>query len=208
MSNFRTLVDTTESRRKRYNYICKLVDLKPQHRVLDVGCGIGNSFEIYNKENEIIGLDLYPEQKIFQDNFQYIQGNGKDMSIFQDKEFDVVVCIGVLEHVFPFKTLKKMTIEIQRIGMAYIVGVPHMYTPIEQHYQLPYWQLYPDDFKSFLIKHFSIGCYEKNPEGEFFKLNYFKKNKWLSLFPGASVGSYRYLFGLFWSFFIYKKDDS
>lgn len=206
MADLRNIIDTSQTREKRYNFICVLVNLKPDDRVLDVGCGVGNSFENYNKENEIVGLDIDPKQKIFQENFRYVQGDGADLSVFKDKEFDVALSIGVLEHIFPYEKLEMMTKEIQRVAKSYVVGVPHMYTPIEQHYQLPYWQLYPHNFKSFLIKHFSIGCYEKNPNGEYFKLNYFKKNEWLGLFPGAQIASFRGHMGLFWSFFIYKKD--
>ena len=208
MGNLRDVIDTSETRKRRYNLICDLANLKPSHRVLDVGCGVGNSFEVYNKENEIVGLDLDSRQKIFQDNFRYVQGDGEDMGVFNDQEFDIVICIGVLEHIFPFRKLMKMSSEIQRVGKAYVVGVPHMYTPIEQHYQMPYWQLYPDNFKSFLIKHFSIGCYQKNPKGEYFKLNYFKKNEWLKLFPEAKIASFRGHYGLLWSFFIYKTIQS
>jgi len=206
MINFRKFINPIQARKKRYEKICQLVDLKPNHKILDIGCGEGLSFEMFNKTNKIIGLDTNEKPRIFQKNFKYIKGNCVNLSFFKNKEFDLVVCIGVLEHVFPFKKLKRAVKEIQRVGKSYVVVVPHMYTIIEPHYQLPFWQLYPNKLKSFLIKHFAITWYKKSPKGRFTKLNYFKKEKWLSLFPGALITSYNHiLFGLIRNYIIFKK---
>ena len=201
--NLRRYINPTRSRERRYRKICELVDLRPEHRVLDVGCGSGNSFEAFNDRNQIVDLDIYPEQTVFQGNFRYVVGNGADMSSFGDKEFDVVVCIGVLEHISPFEKLERMAKEIQRVGKAYVLVVPHYFTPIEPHYQLPLWQFYSDRFKSFLTRHFSMGSYKRNPSGEFRQLNYFRKEKWLSLFPGASVASYNHIWFLIRDYIVY-----
>lgn len=206
MINFRKFINPVQARRKRYKKICELVNLQPNHKILDVGCGLGLSFETFNMKNKIVGLDIYPRQKIFRNNFNYIMGDGENMTFFRNKEFDLVVCIGVLEHIFPFKKLKRIAKEIQRVGKLYVVVVPHMYTIIEPHYQLPLWQFYPNHLKAFLIKHSNIGWYPKNPQGEFIQLNYFKKEKWLSLFPSASVVSYNHIFfGLIRNYIIFKN---
>ena len=91
--------------------------------------------------------------------------------------------------------LKKAAKEIQRVGKRYVVVVPHFYTPMEPHSQMPFWQLYPDSLKSFIIKHFSVGYFKKNYRGKFEKLHYFKKEGWQSLFPGSSVVSYNHILG-------------
>jgi len=181
------------------------LSIQPGDRILDIGCGEGLSFERFNKKNKIVGLDTAKKQRIFQKNFKYIKGDGSNLP-FKNKEFDLVICIGVLEHIFPFKKLKKAIKEIQRVGKSYLIVVPHMYTFIEPHYQLPFWQLYPDKLKSSLIKHFNITWYKKNSKGKFEKLNYFKKEKWLSLFPGASIISYNHIvFGLIRNYIILKS---
>lgn len=205
MINFRKFINPVKARKRRYQKICQLVNLKPTHKILDVGCGEGLSFERFNRKNEIIGLDIHPKQRIVQKNFRYVRGDGANMN-FKNKEFDLVICIGVLEHIFPFTKLKKVAQEIQRVGKSYVVVVPHLYTFLEPHYQLPFWQFYPDSLKSFLIKHFSIAWFEKNPQGKFKKLNYFTKEKWLSLFPGASIIAYNHLLlGLIRDYIIFKK---
>lgn len=205
MINFRRHINPVWARKRRFDKICQLIKLKAADKILDLGCGEGLSFEAFNKTNKIVGLDTFYRQKIFQNNFSYLQGNAANLSFFKDKEFDKVVCIGLLEHLRPFKKLKKAARQIQKIGKGYVVVVPHFYTPLEPHFQLPFWQFYPDNLKSFLIKHFSIGCYEKNPKGRFEKLNYFKKEKWHSLFPESSIISYNHILGgLIKNYIIFK----
>jgi len=138
MFNFRRHINPVWAKKRRYKKICQLVGLKPEHKILDVGCGEGLSFEVFNKKNKIVGLDTFVKSKIFQKNFSYLQGDVTDMSRFKDRRFDLVVCIGVLEHIFPFKKLKKAAEEIRRVGHRYVVVVPHLYTPLEPHYQLAY----------------------------------------------------------------------
>jgi ubiquinone/menaquinone biosynthesis C-methylase UbiE len=195
MFNFRKHIHPVWAKKRRYKTICKLIRLKPTDRILDVGCGEGYSFEAFNEKNKIVGLDIFIKPKIFQKNFSYIQGNAVNMSCFKNKQFDLVVCIGLLEHIISLEKLKMAAKEIQRVGKRYVAVIPHFYTPLEPHYQMPFWQHYPDDFKSFLIRHFSIGYFKKNSRGKFTKLNYFRKEKWQSLFPDSRVVSYNYLFG-------------
>ena len=88
--------------RKRYLIICKLLDIKPREKILDVGCGKdGRSFQVYNNTNPIIGIDLFSreELKISRTNFTYIQHNAIDLSIFKNNEFDVAISIGMFEHI-------------------------------------------------------------------------------------------------------------
>src|SRR5712664_3071810 len=114
-------MDRRTARERRYNTICTLVGLRSTDRVLDVGCGAGLSFEAFNRENEIVGLDLDPVTRISQGNFRFVQGDVSRMDFFQDREFDLVVCIGVLNRVSPYDILKQATREIERVGRAYAV---------------------------------------------------------------------------------------
>ncbi len=209
MINFREYINPVGARKRRYEKIRHLAGLKPTHKILNVGCGEGLSLEAFNKKNKIVGLDIFAKPKIFQKNFSYVQGDAAKMSFFKDKEFDLVVCIGMVEHILPFKKLKRVAREIQRVGKGYVIVVPHFYTPLEPHYQLPFWQHYPKGLKSFLIKHFSIGYFKKNSQGKFTKLNYFKKKKWYSLFPSSTIISYNHILGgLVKNYIIFKKQSN
>lgn len=195
---------TQNAKLKRYQKMVELSGLQPHHRVLHAGCGHGYSFEFYNTENEIVGLDIFPAEEcdIVRDKFRYIQGDGTNMHMFRDQEFDLVVNVGTLEHIRPYKNLQKFAAEIRRVGKGYVVIVPHNWTPIEPHYQLPLWQHYPMSLKKWLSKHFSIGNY---PKGGFEDLQYFTKAGWKKLFPDAKIYDHNHIrFGIVRNFIIYK----
>jgi ubiquinone/menaquinone biosynthesis C-methylase UbiE len=199
---------TQNAKLKRYQKMVELSGLKPEHRVLHAGCGHGYSFEFYNKENEVVGLDIFPPEDcdIVREKFRYVQGDGTHMDMFKDKEFDLVVNVGTLEHIRPYEKLQAFANEIRRVGKGYVVIVPHFWTPIEPHYQLPFWQVYPIWFKKWLSKRWSIGNY---PKGEFEDLQYFNKAGWLKLFPDAKIYDYNHIrFGIVKNFIIYKPIGS
>ncbi len=63
-----------------------------------------------------------------------IQADVTDLQ-FKDKEFDLVICLAVLEHVFDFQKAIK---EIKRVSKNYIyIGVPFIYP---EHTQEDYWR--------------------------------------------------------------------
>jgi len=209
--DFAKAFDSKTARNRRYNKICDLVGLRPEHRVLDVGCGTGRSFEDFNRENQIVGLDLDPQQRVFQDNFRFVHGDAAFMGCFQDREFDVVVSVGVLERVIPYENLMRAAMEIQRVGRAYIVVVPHILTLIDPHSQLPFGQFSPHNFKRFARRWDLIGFGEEGSdtkvEGE--SLFYLRVHEWQSLFPESTTVSYSHLpMGLVRDLIIYRRSGS
>jgi len=209
--DFEKVFDSKKARERRYNKIRELVDLTPGQRVLDVGCGTGRSFEAFNRENEIVGLDLDSQQKLFQDNFRFMSGDAAFMRFFRDGEFDVVVCIGVLERIVPFENLRRAASEIQRIGKAYVVVVPHMLTVIEPHSQVPFGQFAPHNFRRFARRWQLLATDGETPssaiKGE--DLLYLRTHEWHALFPGSRILSYPYLaMGLLRDYIIYRRGSS
>ena len=57
--NYRQLFDPVRRRKERYNAICSLLKIKDSDTILDIGYGHGLSFEVFNRTNQIVGLDLY-----------------------------------------------------------------------------------------------------------------------------------------------------
>ena len=133
-------------RKHRINQALSRITIKPEMKVIDIGCGIdGRSFENYIPTNwEIIGIDLKDPKKIKHTypNFTYIQQNAQDLSQFKDNQFDLAVSIGLLEHVIEEKAFRRTVSEIRRVAKQHIVTVPARVGWIEPHYGFPFFPLY------------------------------------------------------------------
>ncbi len=159
-------------RKKRITHALSKVTTKPNMKIIDIGCGIdGRSFENFIPLNwEVIGVDLQDPKKInhTHPNFQYYQQDAKDLNQFTDKQFDLAVSIGLLEHVTEKKIFKQTTSEIRRVAKQHIVIVPAKYCWIEPHYGFPFFPLYPYSIQKFLIKLFNLSNHrepiKKDPE--------------------------------------------
>lgn len=161
-----------KNRFKRYKIIKKLLNISKKDKILDVGCGKKDrSFACFNNENQITGLDLHDSCDLIKKNFKYLKGDASQLP-FKNKEFNVVVSIGVMEHIHPHKKFVKSLKEIERVGKKYAIVVPHRYCFIEPHFQLPFWSFYPKIIKKILIKNFNLGSQKRNKKGEYQKLNY------------------------------------
>jgi SAM-dependent methyltransferase len=148
--DLRSLVDTGELRRRRYQRVAREVGLRPTDRILELGCGAGHrSIAAWNRHNEIVGVDrLDPAQiTVAQPNFVYQQGDASDLAMFGDRSFDVVVSIGMLEHIGPSERLALVIHEARRVASRYAFVVPHRYAFIEPHYQLPLFPIWPEHIK-------------------------------------------------------------
>lgn len=91
-----------------------------QGKVLDVGCRSGNLANILAKTNpnvRYVGLDLYPPANVV--------GNLEAGLPFQDKAFDVVVALDVLEHT---NDIYKAFSELCRCAQRFVViTLPNAY---------------------------------------------------------------------------------
>jgi ubiquinone/menaquinone biosynthesis C-methylase UbiE len=89
--------------------------------VLDIGCGRG-AFKVF-KEYETTGIDVFQENiRRAEENGNYahlIQGDVRQLS-FDDKSFDAVTCIEVIEHLTKEEG-QKLLREIERIAKKVIV---------------------------------------------------------------------------------------
>jgi SAM-dependent methyltransferase len=77
------------------------------HRILDVGCGIGNVTQLYADRDLVIGLDVIPEEldviksRLNGSNFEghLMDVGSASLAAFRGREIDTVMCLNVLEHV-------------------------------------------------------------------------------------------------------------
>lgn len=76
-------------------------------RILDVGCAIGNITQFYADREQVIGVDVVPEElsvareRFADKNFEahHMDVASRDLLSFRDRNLDTAVCLNVLEHV-------------------------------------------------------------------------------------------------------------
>lgn len=121
-------------KRRRFDKMMSLVDLPKDRpvKVLEVGCANGKDFIQFaaEKNYEIWGVDIKEydiEEKV---NFQVADAANLP---FEDKSFDVVVSVGLLEHIEPMEKLCEAIKEFERVGRHLVHVVPSVSTFIEPH---------------------------------------------------------------------------
>lgn len=166
-------------RKRRFERICRALNLQPGARILEIGCATGVDFMQFAGDYEATGVDILDLPKVC--DFNFFQLDAKALP-WTDHFFDAVVSIGVLEHIQPIEHLCAVTKEIRRVGKQFCVIVPSNGTWIEPHTWSPLWQLRG--------QHTKPRCA--------YPLNYFSDEAWLQ-FPGftaARTERYWYLPGM------------
>jgi hypothetical protein len=156
-------------REKRFQFFRAHAEkLKRPLKILDIG-GTELYWEMMNFASEkdvsftICNLD---PQEVSRDNFKFIHGDATNLSMFADKEFDIVYSNSVIEHLFTYENQVKMANEIRRVGKNYFVQTPNYYFPIEAHWLIPFFQFMPFAVRVFITQHFSIQGYPKTKNRE------------------------------------------
>jgi cyclopropane fatty-acyl-phospholipid synthase-like methyltransferase len=186
-------------RRNRARFLLSKVRRRPGMLVLDVGCGTdGNSLESeLPADCTIIGIDLLDstEVHIHHSRFQYFKQDARDLRRFADKQFDLAVSVGMMEHVCDRTVLQQIASEMERVAQQYVVVVPWKYAWIEPHFKLPFFQLLPYWLQRELTKLLNLQNYaafarEKPGQfGQHFRQHYqwLSSNEWQHIFKGSCV---------------------
>lgn len=183
-------MNTGSLRRKRYARIVEKLDLRPEDTILDVGCGRGaRSIAAFNETNDITGIDIFPSSELELDrpNFRYVEADASDLQQFANKSFDVAISVGMLEHIRPRERLLAVVAEVQRVAHRYCFVVPHKYAFLEPHYYLPLFSIWPAWSKTFLIKRYRLGTQERQPSGEWQRINWLSKRQWKEIFADPDL---------------------
>jgi ubiquinone/menaquinone biosynthesis C-methylase UbiE len=147
-------------RKKRVSYLLSKVTIKPQMKIIDLGCGPdGRSFEDFVPPDwQITGVDVLSPEKIHikHPGFTYVQQDARDLSRFKDQELDLLVSFGMLEHIIKDEIYRQVISEIMRVAQQYIVVVPNKYAVIEPHYGFPFFALYPHFIQKALVRIFNL----------------------------------------------------
>jgi len=136
-------------RNKRFDLFIKLFNVKYGDKILDVG-GYSYTWEGSGLEKNVTLLNLDKPRIV--SPFKYIIGDARDMTMFDDKYFDIIFSNSVIEHVGNYEEQKKMSQEIRRVAKKYWVQTPYKHFPIEIHFLFPYFQYLPLSLKLIIAK--------------------------------------------------------
>lgn len=148
------------ARKKRGDLFKSHLNPSDETSIVDLGGGTGNHFaSILPYRDNVTVADLLKDDLAEAEKnhgFKTLYFDGSDGVPVGDKEFDVVFCSSVIEHVtgpkddvmgiddtaefnrVAFKHQKVFADEIRRIGKGYFVQTPYRYFPIESHSWLPF----------------------------------------------------------------------
>ncbi|MFI5185137.1 MAG: class I SAM-dependent methyltransferase [Chitinophagales bacterium] len=212
-------------RKKRSFLFTSLMKLTDEQKIIDLGGGNGVHFAScfpYRKNVTIADIDkkdLEYARKEFGFNTMVLDESG--ILNIKDKDYDVVFCNSVIEHVtvdksamYQIKTNKEFSEisfnrqrvfanEIDRIGKKYFVQTPYKYFPVESHSWLPVIiVLLPRKAQIAVLKLFNKFWAKKtHPDWHLLTVKKMKK-----LFPNAKIIKEK-SFGFTKSLIAYKNDN-
>jgi SAM-dependent methyltransferase len=121
------------ARVRRHERLFSLTRLQAGASVLDVGCGsIG--LRTLEPSLDITGVDLVARAEY---PGPFVQADASEHLPFADRQFDLVYCSSVIEHVAPTRRAA-FAAEIRRVGRGWFVQSPAYSFPIEPHALLPF----------------------------------------------------------------------
>ncbi len=199
-------------RKKRFEFFSEFCSkLKKPVSILDLG---GSDYHWRNsrfRDNKNFHITIVnTEQQNIKDlrNLSFIKKDVRDLTYFDDKEFDLIYSNSLFEHINSFDEQKKLAGEISRIGKHYFIQTPNYYFPIEPHFLFPFFQFLPVSWKTKLIKKYDLGWYKKQKDEDKARelaesVRLLKKGELKQMFPGGKIYSEKY-FLLNKSFIIYS----
>jgi len=121
----------------KHDLICRKLDIKPNDRVLDLGCGFGG-FAKYAAENykcEVVAVNIAEEQVKYAREFckglpvTIFQSDYRDPQIYNPKgiKFDKVASIGLCEHIgpknyLPFLKIVRENLKPEGLFLLHTIG--------------------------------------------------------------------------------------
>ena len=188
-------------RRKRLELfealLCSISHTTEKIAVLDVGGTEGfwersSLLSNFNLESTVLNPldDQYTRIEASLPGVKFISGDARNMTQFQDGEFDIAFSNSVIEHVRTYSDQRNMASEVQRVAKRYFIQTPNRYFPIEPHFLFPLFQFLPISTRVWLVMSLNVGWQNKwnnkeKAEEFIVSIQLLNKRDFFNLFPAA-----------------------
>jgi hypothetical protein len=186
------------SRRIRQLYrVCGITTLT---RVLDVGGEI-EFWQLAVKAGhelpQVTILNRHPSWQPLPAPITWQIGDARNLPA-ENREFDVVVCNSVIEHITSFDDQAAVASEIARVGKSYFVQTPDPRFPVEPHLLAPFIHWLPRRVQRRLVRNFTLWGLVHRPtparaEQALSDIRLLRIRQMKKLFPDAIVYAERFL---------------
>jgi SAM-dependent methyltransferase len=178
----RLLRKPTQSQRSRlFKFFIRNFDLSKETICLDIG-GVTEGFESLSKLCTAIIVNLEVRKKV--NGWDLILADGRYLPV-KGESIDIVMSNALLEHVTEGR--QRLVQEIRRVSKGNLfVSVPYVYSPIEPHYFIPFFQFVPESVKRFLLFKLGLKIGWMNKEN-YAEITLFRKSQLKRLFPKAQI---------------------
>ena len=181
-------------RKDRFSFFLSLISRMNQPiTILDVG----GSEEFWKLLMLECGMDIRVtllniiEQKVSTPHFDSVIGNVLNLNL-TNASFDVIFSNSVIEHIGDYENQRKMAEVVKRVGKRYFIQTPNKYFFIEPHFLFPFFQFLPIVIRIWLVTHFAMGWFNKEPNPEYARdiinsIHLLSKKDLLALFSGCHL---------------------
>lgn len=155
------------ARRRRFGLLVNLISsaapsMRP-FRILD----IGGTWEYWSQLDwprlghlEVVLLNVFAQDSV-PAPFTALVGDGRNLSRFNDSEFDIVHSNSVLAFVGNFAEQELMAREIRRVGKRYFVQTPNRFFALDWRTLVPLFHFLPADVQASCFQRFKVGIYPR-----------------------------------------------
>ena len=151
----------SQYRRERFRKFAEMLEsCPPPVKILD----LGGTAEFWEAHRDLLMVEVHVTllNQVFETRSQidwitHVEGDGRWMTMFADKSFDLCFSNSVIEHVGTLYDQVRMAREIRRVAKGYFVQTPNKWFPIEPHFLVPFWQFLPYWFRARMLMRRNLG---------------------------------------------------
>ncbi|MFT9386596.1 class I SAM-dependent methyltransferase [Acetobacter sp.] len=141
--------------------------------------------------------NLPPAEERLRETVKMIVGDARDLRMFSDQSFDMVVCNSVIEHVGNWLDMRAAANEARRVGKRGWIQVPAFEFPLEQHFLLPFIHWLADPLQVNIIRLFRPSFKVMSVDDQYMAVYHTRpltRAQFKSLLPNTDMLSERFFF--------------